>query len=79
MACKLFALSVALHADKVKKAKEVMVDTTVQEKKITFPTDGKLYKKVIEKCNTLAKRCRIKLRQSYRSCMRLYYQSWRVL
>jgi transposase, IS5 family len=63
---KLFALSVALHADKVKKAKEVMVDTTVQEKNITFPTDGKLYKKVIKKCNALAKHCGIKLRQSYR-------------
>jgi transposase, IS5 family len=63
---KLFALSVALHADKVKKAKEVMVDTTVQEETITFPTDGKLYKKVIKQCNALAKRCGIKLRQSYR-------------
>ena len=63
---KLFALSVALHADKVKKAQEVMVDTTVQAKNITFPTDGKLYKKVIKTCNALAKRCGIKLRQSYR-------------
>ena len=63
---KLFALSIALHADKVKKAKEVMVDTTVQEKNITFPTDGKLYKKVIKKCHALAKHCGIKLRQSYR-------------
>jgi transposase, IS5 family len=63
---KLFALSLALHADKVKKAKEVMVDTTVQEKNITFPTDAKLYKQVIKQCNSLAKRCGIKLRQSYR-------------
>jgi IS5 family transposase len=52
---KLFALSVALYADKVKKAKEVIVDTTVQEKNITFPTDAKLYKKVITKCNRIAK------------------------
>ena len=43
-----------------------MVDTTVQEKNITFPTDGKLYKQVIKTCNVLAKRCGIKLRQSYR-------------
>jgi IS5 family transposase len=62
---KLLALSVALHADKVRKAKEVIVDTTVQEKNITFPTDAKLYKKVIGKCNALAKSCGIKLRQSY--------------
>jgi transposase, IS5 family len=43
---KLFALSIALHGDKVKKAKEVIVDTTLQEKNVTFPTDAKLYRKV---------------------------------
>ena len=63
---KLFALSIALHADQVKKAKEVIVDTTVQEKNITFPTDAKLYKKVIEQCNRIAKSCGLKLRQRYR-------------
>ena len=63
---KLFALSIALHVDQVKKAKEVFVDTTVQEKNITFPTDAKLYKKIIEKCNRIAKSCGIQLRQSYR-------------
>jgi hypothetical protein len=35
----------------VKKAKEVILDTTVQEKNITFPTDGKLYEKGMEKCH----------------------------
>ena len=71
---KLFTLSIALHADKVKKAKEVMVDTTVQEKNISFPTDAKLYKKVIEKCNRIAKSCGIKLRQSYQFVVqRLHY------
>ena len=34
---KLFALSIALHQDKIKKAKEVIVDTTVQEKKYHLP------------------------------------------
>jgi len=29
--------------------KAVLVDTTVQEKNITFPTDTKLQKKIIEK------------------------------
>ena len=42
----IFAMSVLLHQDKIKKAKEVLVDTTVQEKNITFPTDAKLCKKV---------------------------------
>ena len=62
----LFALSIAMHADKVKKAKEVIVDMTVQEKNVTFPTDAKLYKKVIERCNHIAKTCGLKLRQNYR-------------
>jgi hypothetical protein len=34
---KLFALSIALHKDKVNKAKEVIVDTTVQEKNTPSP------------------------------------------
>jgi transposase, IS5 family len=63
---KLFALSVALQADKVKQAKEVMRDTTVQEKNIPFPTDGKRYKKVMKQCPTLAQRCGMKFRPSYR-------------
>ena len=62
----LFAHSVALHADKIKKAREVILDTTVQEKNITFPTDAKLYKKIIDKCNHIAQKCGVKLRQSYR-------------
>ena len=62
----LFSCSIALHGDKIKKAKEVIVDTTVQEKNITFPTDAKLYNRVINKCNGIAKKCGVKLRQSYR-------------
>jgi hypothetical protein len=45
---KLFALSMALHEEKGKKAKEVMGDTTVQEKNIPFSTDAKRYKKVMK-------------------------------
>jgi transposase, IS5 family len=63
---KLFALSVALHADKGKQAKELMGDTTVQEKNIPFPTDGKRYKKVLKQCDTLAQRCGMRLWQSHR-------------
>jgi transposase, IS5 family len=63
---KLFALSVALHADQVKKAKEVMGDTTMQEKNIPFPTEAKRYKKVMKQCPTLVQHCGMKLRQSYR-------------
>lgn len=40
-------------------------DTTVQEKNITFPTDDKLYKKIISKCQDIAGKENIELRQSY--------------
>lgn len=62
----LFAVSVGLHGSEVKKAQEVIVDTTVQEKNISFPTDAKLYKKVIDTCNKVAQKSGVKLRQSYK-------------
>jgi IS5 family transposase len=43
----------------------VNVDTTVQEKNITFPTDAKLHKKIIQKCKNIAQKEDIELRQSY--------------
>ena len=39
--------------------------TTVQEKNITFPTDAKLYKKIISKCQEIAEKENIEHRQSY--------------
>lgn len=47
-------------------ASVVSVDTTVQEKNITYPTDDKLYKKIIKKCWKIADDEGICLRQSYR-------------
>ena len=43
----------------------VSVDSTVQEKNITYPTDDKLYKKIIKKCWIIADKESIDLRQSY--------------
>ena len=43
----------------------VSIDTTVQEKNITYPTDDKLAKKIIKKCWIIAERESIDLRQSY--------------
>ena len=40
-------------------------DTTIQEKNITFPTDDKLYKKIINKCHKIAEKENVELRQSY--------------
>ncbi|MDR2125917.1 MAG: hypothetical protein LBP63_03710 [Prevotellaceae bacterium] len=39
-------------------------DTTIQENFTTFPTDAKLCKKVIDKCNKIAKKTGIKLRRT---------------
>jgi len=62
---KIFQVSIDLHGKKAKE-KEVLVDTTVQEKNITFPTDTKLYTRIIAHCVGIAKKERITLRQSYR-------------
>ena len=63
---KIFAYSVKLHgAEVLKQAKFVLSDTTVQENNTTFPTDAKLCKKVIDKCNEIAKQEGINQRQRY--------------
>ena len=41
------------------------LDTTVQEKNITYPTDDKLYKKIIKACWKIADKEDINLRQPY--------------
>lgn len=43
----------------------VNIDTTVQEKNITFPTDAKLHKKIIKKCKAIVQKEQLPLRQSY--------------
>lgn len=45
--------------------KKVVVDTTVQEKAVAFPTDSRLYFKATHALVRLAKRAGISLRQSY--------------
>jgi IS5 family transposase len=64
---KIFKQSIDLFGeDKVRReVKEVRVDTTVQEKNITFPTDRKLTEKVIEHCKRIAKKEDIKLKRTY--------------
>jgi IS5 family transposase len=54
---KIFACSVKLHGKEVpKKARFVLSDTTVQENFTTYPTDARLCKKVIDKCNKIAEK-----------------------
>ena len=62
---KIFNASVTLHGEQALE-QEVVIDTTVQEKNITFPTDTKLRLKVIERCWKLASEENVVLRRSYR-------------
>ena len=61
---RLLKLSIDLFDPKIQK-EEVVIDTTVQEKNITHPTDSKLAKKVIDTCRKIASQEGIRLRQSY--------------
>lgn len=61
---RIFAASIVIHGDKARE-EEVCVDTTVQEKAITFPTDAKLYRKIIVQCLKTAKAHGIPLRRTY--------------
>ena len=60
----LLSQTVSLHP-KANDEKEVQIDTTVAPKNITFPTDAKLAKKVIDNCVKIAKKEGIIQRQSY--------------
>ena len=50
---------------KSNKEQTAFIDSTVQEKNITFPTDSKLLNKIIDYCHKVAKAKGIKVRQSY--------------
>jgi IS5 family transposase len=62
---KLLKLSIKLFGNEAKE-KEVLVDSTVQEKNITYPTDSKLHHRIIKNVNKIADESGIKLRQTYK-------------
>lgn len=47
------------------KEQEGTTDTTVQEKNITFPTDSKLHRKIIDRCRAIAEKEALEVRQTY--------------
>ena len=61
----LLSQTVSLHPEG-KNEKEVQIDTTVMEKNITFPTDSKLAKKVIDNCIKIAEKEGVIQRQTYK-------------
>lgn len=75
----IFAITTDLHRDRIDKESEIIVDTTVQEKNITFPTDTKLHSRIIGRCWRMADKYGIKLRRRYRKELRqcLLSQRWR--
>jgi IS5 family transposase len=63
---KIFAYSVKIHGPGVsRQARFVLSDTTVQENSTTFPTDARLCKKAIDKCNKIAEQERVRQRQRF--------------
>lgn len=63
---KILNISVKIHGQSALED-EVILDTTVQLKNITFPTDTKLHLKVIWRCIRIAKDENIQLRRSYKT------------
>jgi IS5 family transposase len=62
---KILKHSIDIHGKDGQDA-DVSIDSTVQEKNITYPTDAKLHKKIIDKCVKIAGKQNIGLRRSYK-------------
>ena len=53
------------------------IDSTVQEKNVTFPTDAKLHKKIVCKVLSIVKSLNLPLRQSYTFVLKRIYRDQR--
>ncbi len=62
---KILQQSILIHGRDAQQD-EISVDTSAQEKNITFPTDVKLQVKIIKKCNAIAKQQGVIQRRSYK-------------
>ena len=60
----IFGASVALHPEAAQEER-VIIDTTAHEKNVTYPTDGKLAIKIINRLHKIAKSEGIPLRRTY--------------
>jgi len=68
-ATKILKLSIKLFGNEAKET-EVLIDSTVQEKNITFPTDAKLHYRIIKKIVKLSNKEGVRLRQTYQRTVR---------
>lgn len=66
---RILQISIELHGSKSKEY-ELLIDSTVQEKNITFPTDTKLYERISKKCVSIADKESLKLRQTYKRTLK---------
>lgn len=73
----IFTVSARMHEEELTET-EVIVDTTVQEKDITFPIDTKFYRKIIQYFWKIADSHEVKLRR-YGKAFRIHLmaQRWR--
>lgn len=53
------------------------IDSTVQEKNVTYPTDAKLHKKIISKVQKIIKELNLPMRQSYTFVLKDIYRAQR--
>lgn len=53
------------------------IDSTVQEKNVTYPTDAKLHKKIIRKVMSIVRSLNLPLRQSYTFVLKRIYRDQR--
>lgn len=53
------------------------IDSTIQEKNVTFPTDAKLHKKIVGKVLKIARNINLPIRQSYTFVLKRIYRDQR--
>jgi IS5 family transposase len=73
---KILEVSIGLHRQKIQED-EMCIDTTVQEKNITFPTDAKQYRKIQGHLLKIARRENIGLTRTYEKEVRKLKQHTR--
>ena len=73
----ILAVSAQMHGERAKES-EVVIDSTVQEKNVTYPLDIKQYRKIILRCWKLADKSAVRLRRRYRKEVRACIMAQRL-